>query len=46
MQTLITKGRAVPTCVVNGEVFSTFEVPNAEKLEAKVREILLASGAR
>lgn len=46
MRTLITKGRAMPTCVVNGEVFSTFEEPNAEKLEAKVQEILLASGAR
>ncbi len=40
MRTLITKGRAVPTVVVDGEIFSTFEVPSLEDLERKVLEIL------
>ncbi len=40
MRTLITKGRAVPTCVVDGVLFSTFDVPNLEELEARVQEIL------
>ena len=40
MRTLITKGRAVPTVVVDGVVFCTFDVPNLEELEAKVQERL------
>ncbi len=40
MRVLITKGRAVPTVVVDGVLFSTFDVPNLEELEARVQEIL------
>jgi len=40
MRTLITKARAVPTVIINGEVFSTCEVPESEELEAKVNETL------
>ncbi len=44
MRTLITKGRAVPTVVIDGELFCTFEVPNLEDVEKKVREILEKAG--
>lgn len=37
MRMLITKGRAVPTVVLNGELFSTAEVPDLEKMETSVR---------
>jgi hypothetical protein len=40
MRVLITKGRAVPTVVVDGVIFSTAEVPDLAALEAKVQEIL------
>ena len=40
MRVLITKGRAVPTVIVDGELFSSCEVPDLEKLEARVKEIL------
>lgn len=46
MRTLITKGRAVPTVVVEGEVFSTFEVPNLDQLDAKVKDILQNAAAK
>lgn len=36
MRTLISKGRAVPTVVVDGTLFSTFDVPNLEEVAAKV----------
>jgi hypothetical protein len=37
---LISKGCAVPTCVVDGVLFSSFVVPNPEELEKKVQEVL------
>lgn len=40
MRTLITKGRAVPTVIIDGEVFSTCEVPELDKIEAKVQEVI------
>lgn len=40
MRTLITKGRAVPTIVVDGVLFSTFEVPGLDALESRMQEIL------
>jgi hypothetical protein len=40
MRQLITKGRAVPTVVVDGVLFSTFDVPEFEKLESRMQEIL------
>lgn len=40
MRTLITKGRAVPTIVVDGVLFSTFEVPDLDALESRMQEIL------
>jgi hypothetical protein len=40
MRVLIQKGTAVPSCVVNGEIFSSFMVPDLEALEAKVQKIL------
>ncbi|HMN60335.1 MAG TPA: hypothetical protein PJ988_08225 [Anaerolinea sp.] len=43
MRTLITKGRAVPTIVVDGVLFSTFEVPGLDALELRMQEILQAS---
>lgn len=46
MRILITKGRAVPTVVLAGELFSTAEVPELEKLEARVQEILASAAAR
>ncbi len=46
MRTLINKGSAVPSCVVDGVLFSSFEVPNLEKLEARVQEILAKAGAK
>ncbi len=46
MRVLINKGSGVPLCVVNGELFSSFEVPNLEGLEAKVQNILLGAAAK
>lgn len=46
MRTLITKGRAVPTCIVDGELFSTFEVPKLDELEARVQEILQSTASK
>lgn len=43
MRTLINKGRAVPTVVVDGEVFSTAEPPNLDELESRVKSILQKS---
>lgn len=40
MRVLITKGRAVPTVIIDGELFSSCEVPEIEKLEMRVREAL------
>lgn len=40
MRQLIFKGSAVPSCVINGVIFSSFEVPNLEKLEARMQEVL------
>ncbi|MHB8194199.1 MAG: hypothetical protein ACYDGL_13100 [Bellilinea sp.] len=40
MRMLITKGRAVPTVVLDGELFSTAEVPDLEKLEKRLQEVL------
>lgn len=40
MSILIRKGSAVPSCVVNGELFSSFLVPKIEDLEAKVQSLL------
>lgn len=40
MRTLITKARAVPTVIIDGELFSTSEVPELEKLDEKVKELL------
>ena len=46
MRILIQKGSAVPSCVVNGEIFSAFLVPNLVELEARVQEVLLSTGAK
>ncbi|OJX47117.1 MAG: hypothetical protein BGO78_16695 [Chloroflexi bacterium 44-23] len=46
MRQLITKGRAVPTVIVDGVLFSTFDVPNLDEVEAVVQKILLSAGAR
>ena len=43
MRVLITKGRAVPTVILDGELFSTCEVPELDKLDAKVKEVLQKS---
>lgn len=43
MRTLINKGRAVPTVVLDGEVFSTFDVPDLDGLDSKVQGILQSS---
>lgn len=40
MRTLITKARTVPTVIVDGEFFSACEVPELDKLEEKINEIL------
>ncbi len=40
MRVLITKCRAIPTVILDGELFSTYDVPVLEKLEAKVQEVL------
>lgn len=40
MRVLITKGRAVPTVIVDGELFSSCEVPELDKLEARVKIII------
>lgn len=41
MRQLIHKGSVVPEVVVDGELFSSFEVPNLQNLEARVQEVLL-----
>ncbi len=46
MRVLITKGRAVPTVVVDDVLFSTFDVPDLEGVEARVREIIQSSAAK
>ncbi len=40
MRTFISKGRSVPTIVMDGVFFSTFDVPSLDELEARVQEIL------
>jgi hypothetical protein len=45
MRTLISKGRAVPTVVVDGTLFSTFDVPDLEEVAAKVKNILKPGSA-
>jgi hypothetical protein len=45
MRVLIQKGTAVPSCVVNGVLFSSFVVPDLKEMEAKVYEILSGSAA-
>lgn len=40
MRTIINKGRAVPTVVINDELICSFDVPNVEDLDKKVKEIL------
>ena len=40
MRTMIRKGSVVPVCVVDGVLFSAFEVPNVDELENKVKEVL------
>ena len=42
MAVLIHKGSPVPTCVVDGTVFCTSQVPKLEELETRVRELLKA----
>lgn len=39
MRTLITKGSAVPTVVVAGELFSAAEPPDLNELEARVKAL-------
>lgn len=46
MSIIIRKGSAIPSCVVNGVLFSSFEVPKIEELEARVQEILLSSSPK
>jgi hypothetical protein len=41
MRTFISKGRSVPTVVIDGVYFSTFDVPDLDQLSARVQEILL-----
>jgi len=40
MKTLIHKGCTVPACLVEGKAFTLTEVPDLEKLDAKVQEAL------
>lgn len=40
MRVLITKGRSVPTVIVDGELFCACEVPEVDKLNERVEEIL------
>jgi len=46
MRILIQKGSAVPSCVVDNVLFSSFIVPNLEELEARVQEVLISTGAK
>ncbi len=46
MRTLINKGRGVPSCVIDGELFSAFEVPDLAALEAKIQNILLSAAPK
>ncbi len=45
MRQLIYKGSAVPSVVIDGVIFSSFEAPDLEKLEARVQEVLRGTGA-
>jgi hypothetical protein len=40
MRVLTNKGRGVPSVVVDGELYSTTDVPDLGEIDAKVREIL------
>lgn len=40
MRVLITKGRSVPTVIVDGVLFSSCEVPDLEKLDKKIQELI------
>ncbi len=44
MRQLIFKGSAVPSCVIDGVIFCSFEVPSLEKLEARVQELYHPAG--
>jgi hypothetical protein len=46
MRVIAQKGSAVPTIVVDGVLFSSFEVPNLEELEARVQEVLRNTSAK
>jgi len=46
MRILIQKASAVPSCIVDGVLFSSFVVPNLEELEARVQEVLLSTSAK
>lgn len=45
MRTLINKGTAVPSIVMDGELYSSFSEPVLEELERKVKEILARADA-
>ncbi len=45
MKNLMQKGCPVPACVVNGVLFSSCVVPELEKLEARVEEVLQRTSA-
>lgn len=40
MMTLIHKSSTVPACIVDGQLFSTSDIPDLEKLDLKVQEVL------
>lgn len=46
MRQMINKGCTVPTCVVDGVLFSSLEIPSLEVLEARVQEILHSPAAK
>ena len=46
MRQLIHKGSVVPEVVVDGELFSSFEAPNLEGLEARVQAILRSAAMK
>ncbi len=46
MRQLITKGRAVPTVIVDGVFFSAFDVPKFDEVEAQVQKILLSTSEK
>ena len=45
MRILIQKGSAVPSCVVDNVLFSSFVVPDLEELEARVQEVLFSTAS-